>query len=604
MSAARAVTRVAMAILLNALAKPVAGQPADDVVMRAMRDELARSMQQLREGQLARPYFIAYTVHDLSSTHLSATGGSLVSNESKRARTLSVELRTGDYALDNTNFLAMPNMSLGGDFAELGRGLELPVEDNYLELRRQIWLATDAAYKRAAEALAAKRAALMNRARTDSLADFLKEPPTHTVEELPLPLASESGLDSLARATSKAADFPSIYSSSATVTFTNLRTRYVNSEGTTYTRARPLVMLHVSAATQATDGMQLADGVTFYARSLATLPPVAEVAARARSMALRLDSLRGAATFERYNGPVLFESHAAAELIEEDFGPALLGRRRMTMGSSEMEGFERMMEMGSGGLASFDNKLGARVLPEFLSVVDDPTRSAIGDLPLFGTYQVDEEGVPAQRTTLVEGGFLRSLLTTRTPVQGMDHSTGSRHGGGPAPSNLVVEARPATSNRDLVVQLMGIVSKRGLPYGIVVRELGGVAIEGPEQGMELAMSFMGRGGGRGARPLLAVYRVYPGGREELVRGVQLTDFTVSSFKDIVAASDSRAVYSDVGNPLRAGLGMAFSFLSGGGFGPPRPALSSYVVPALLFDDLTLTIDKQALPSPPFSPPPS
>jgi TldD protein len=149
--------------------------------------------------------------------------------------------------------------------------------------------------------------------------------------------------------------------------------------------------------------MPLDESVDLYARSMAFLPAPDELAARIRDMTVRLKNLRKAPLLDRYNGPVLFEGRAAGEIFSGEFAPALAGRRKTLSGSPEMDSiYGRFLE---GGSASFADKLGGRVLPQFLSVVDNPTISKYGNEPLFAGYKVDEEGVRARETRVVENGI-------------------------------------------------------------------------------------------------------------------------------------------------------------------------------------------------------
>ena len=590
-------TRWVMATALGALAMAsrMLAQAPDDVVGRAMHDELTRSMEQLHLDQLERPYFISYAVHERQSFTVSASAGSLVTLDSARARLLSVEVRVGDYKFDNMNFFSMPSFGLGTDVEEIQQGLQLPLEDNYLELRRQMWLATDAGYKRAAAALAAKRAALLNESRPDSLPDFTREPANHVIDERPVPQFPVADLESLVREASRASARPGIFMSSATVSVEIPHTRYLNSEGSLYSRVSPTVMVTATASTQADDGMPLAATIRFRAPSLDGLPRRAQMLAQIGEMCVRLDSLRRAPMQERYNGPVLFQGRAAAEIFSEAFAPALVGRRRIMAASSGMEGgFDRMSEMLGG--ASFSDKLGGRVLPEFLSVTDDPSAGSLI------AYKVDEEGVPSRVTSLVESGILKTLLITRTPVPGVARSTGSRHGGMAVPSNMLVRSEKGASDQALVAQLLSTVQKRGLPYGIIVREVGGGNTASPQQ---LMASAMGEGSGRGTpdRELRLVYRVYPDGRQEMVRGARATGLDALAFKDIVAAGATPTVYYHAASEIRGAMGFVSSFMSGGGISTEGTPLSSYSVPSLLFDDMTLTRVTQAFPTLPLSAPP-
>jgi predicted Zn-dependent protease len=588
-------------LLLATLAPAARAQQSEDVVTRAMRDELARSMKELRLNQLERPYFIAYRVRENHSLSAAASYGSLLGSGADSGRSLSVEVRVGDYAFDNTNFFGagggMIGIGFGGLTMAFGGG-DLPLDNDYLEIRRQLWLATDAAYKEAVETLAAKKASLLNRARTDTLSDFTREEPTRTTEELPAVPLRRTEVENVVRELSRLTDLAQLNSSTVSASVSNVLTRYLNSEGTAYTTLRPLVTLSATASTQAVDGQPLSTSMRLYARSIDAMPARIEIESMVRTMARRLDSLRSAATIERYSGPVLFEGRAAAELFSQVFAPALVARRRMETGEPGMSAMiDRAMGRGSGSLS---DKVGSRVLPEFLTVIDDPTLATRDGQTLLGSYKVDVEGVPGRRKTLVDAGILKSLLSTRNPVEGMPRSSGNNRGGGAAPSNMMVESSAGISDAELRTRLLDVVKKRGLAYGIVVRELGAGAAFVPEDPMEMFTAM--RQGGGGGRAVLRVYKLYPGGREELVRGARLSDVTTQSFRDILAVSSGTTVYSRAAGGFGPGPGFMLEDMFGDE--APTPAMATYVVPSLLFDDVALTRTTGQLPKPPLSAPPA
>src|SRR5262245_59751607 len=123
-------------LLLSAARAPL----ADDVVMKTMKDELARTMERLRLDTLAPPYFIAYRVSEFTTANAAAQLGSLSRSSEGHGRVLNVELRVGDYAFDNTNFAGGPSAMMLGMF---GNTSPLPLDDDYQEIRRRIWLTTD-----------------------------------------------------------------------------------------------------------------------------------------------------------------------------------------------------------------------------------------------------------------------------------------------------------------------------------------------------------------------------------------------------------------------------------------------------------------------------
>jgi hypothetical protein len=578
-------------VAVSALAQ-AQSQQRESVVARAMSDELARTMAELRLEKADRPYFVAYTITEQDGSGAAASFGSLLGTNRSRGRMLRVEVRVGDYAFDNTNFFSAPTLSEVGMRAFLGV-YELPLDDDYLEIRRQIWLATDGAYKAAVEGVAGKRAALLNRTRTDSLADFSEAEVTHTTDELPPIVFDLAAGEALVRDLSRAGGTPSIYTSNVSVGAGNARTFYLNSEGTSYVRSRAMVTLTANAATQAADGMPLSNSLRVSARSMAAFPSRDQLAAQIREMYATLDTVRTASLIDRYNGPVLFEGRAAAELFSETFAPALAASRKAVSGNAQSEMMASILSGSSQRGTSLAEKLGARVLPDFLSVVDDPTLAEHGHVPMLGGYTVDDQGVRARPTRLIESGILKTLLSSRTPVEGVPRSSGNFRSGAVSPSNLIVETANGLSDAALRERLLALAKARGLPFAIVVRTIGGGGASGSAMSMILAVSRPG--GAERGRNVLRAYKLYADGHEECVRGAQLLGANVDAFKGIVAASATSTVLHG------SGAGGINSILSAAGGGS---ALATFVVPSLLFDDLTMTKRQDELPKPPFSVPPA
>ncbi len=566
----------------------------DDVVLRAMRDELARSMQQLQLEKLEKPYFIAYRVQEKNTADVMASFGALLSSASTRHRFLTVEVRVGSPKLDNTNFLSMSFLNRGGLVGGFGGASQLPLEDNYKELRRQLWLATDSAYKKALEDLSRKRAALQNKTGAGEIPDFSAQQPATVTEAQTWAKIDVAQLETLGRSLSAVFQgSPAIFTDSAHVMMEQTYTRYVNSEGTTFTRNTPMASVVLLAGTQAGDGAPLRDFLAVYGHSIDNLPSPRDLESRARAMGQRLEKLRSATSVDHYNGPVLFEGQAAAELFSQVIAPALLAARRPVSDAPQFELFSGSMEN------PYQDRLGGRVLPDFLSVADDPTLSRFQDQPLLGASRVDDDGVPARRTVLVENGTLKTLLATRDPIAGVTQSTGSRRGGTVAPSNLLVTATQGLSEEAMKAKLLSIVQQRGKPFGIVVERLASpMAAEAQDMMTSLIGSIMpGQGGEGGTRLALVAYKVFPDGHQELVRNVAIDGVTTASFREIVAASVNPLVYSTPFLNLKNSM---FSIFAGGSQAEAAPPLVSFVVPSLLLDDVTLKRPMKEIPKPPLS----
>ncbi len=582
-------SRFAAILLLLLLATFAHAQ--DDVVMRAMKDELARSVAQLQLLKMDKPYFLAYRTEEINQSSISAMLGSLTQDQPSRSRMIGVEVRVGDYALDNSNYFSSRSFSGGaaGMFSGIGQA---PLDDDYQQVRRDFWLATDSQYKKALEDFSGKRAALDMRKHTDDVPDFSKETPA-TEMEPPEKSLTVDDWKSLAREISAVfRNTPEIYGSSVDIEYRNDYTRYVNSEGSAFTRSQVFFKLQINAQTQATDGLPISDSIQIFGRTLADLPAKDALLARTRAMADRILKLRAAALLERYNGPVLFEGDAAGEIFAQQFATGLMAVRTPLSDNPQFEMFFNQMMSQLGG-GSFVDKIGGRVLPEFLSVSDNPRLSSYKGTRLMGAGKIDDDAVETRETRLVDHGVLKTLLATRTPVRAVPHSTGSRRGWGPSPSNLFLTSEKSVTNDELRKELLRRAKDRGLDYGIVVRRVGGGAAA---SFMKMASS-VAQQDNQGGGSLAEVYKLYPDGHEELIRGVEIAEILPSSFKDIVAVGDTPVVFTDEFIPR---LGAFFSLGVSASSDVP---IVSCVAPSLLFEELPLTKSQGPFPNPMISPSP-
>lgn len=580
----------ALALLL--LLCGVLAHAQDDVPLRAMNDELTRSITQLQMQKMDKPYFIAYRMDEIDQSTVSAMLGSLTQEKPSHMRLIGVEVRVGDYALDNSNYFS--RRSFGGGAAGMFSSIaQAPLDDNYQQIRRDFWLATDTQYKKALEDLSGKRATLEMRKHADDVPDFSKE--ASAIENEP-PEKSQPRFDELkALARDLSAVFkntPEIYNSSVDLDYRNYYTRYVNSEGSTFTRAQPLFKLKLNAQAQAAEGLPISDSLDLFGRTIADLPAKDVLLSRARAMADRILKLRSASSLEHYNGPVLFEGDAAGEIFSQQFATGLMAVRTPLNEDPRFEMFFNQMMSQLGG-ASFVDKIGGRVLPEFLSVSDNPLPADYKGTRLLGTSKVDDDAVKTRETRLIEHGVLKTLLTTRDPVRAIPHSTGSRRGWGPAPSNLFVTSEKSLSSDELRKELLRRAKDRGLDYAIVVRRVGGGA---GASFMKMAMR-MAQQGGQGAVSMAEVYKLYQDGHEELVQGVEIAEMTPATFKDIVAVGDTPIVFTDEFIPR---VGALFSL--GLSASSDVPVVSS-IVPSMLFEEVSLVKSQGPFPGPPVSPSP-
>ena len=597
MSARHAVLAASLALCLPG--PLVAVQNPTDVVSRAMRDELARSMEQLRLDTLPRPYFIAYRVEEIDAIEIAATLGSLTHSTQTRGRVPIVEVRVGDYDTDNTHFFSFNPFEMMRQF---GSGTQLPLDDNYQEIRRQLWLATDRQYKAAVEQLSQKRASLRHQTSTEHVPDFARESTTTTMDVVPAPRVNRAEVEALVRALSAVfRGFSEIGSSEVEWKAATRHTRYVNSEGTSFERVSPWITLVVRASTQAPDGMALGDAIELFGGAPSDLPGEAALADSVRALGARLVQLRRAPVADTYNGPMLFEGQAAGQIFDLVFARQLAAARQPV---SDNPMFEQLTGRFNN---PFLDKIGRPVLPSFLSVTDDPTISTYQG-HFLGGFHVDDDGVRPRVTKLVDHGILKTLLSTRDPVRGIVHSTGNRWGSGPTIGTLLVGADSGLSDSTLRDRLLKLAAARGYSYGVVVRRIGGPSFEAFDDPMAFVTAMSGEMRGEApSLPTSIVVKLFPDGREEPMRNGEIQDINATSFKDIVAVSAETTVYTAGGLEGPADVLSAFSripFANLAGFSDVGlEHARSYVVPSVLFEDVSLQRPRGTVPAVPLVSPP-
>ena len=497
----------------------------DTPIMTAMRDELQRSMKELRLRDQPAPYYIEYEVWDRAQTRVTSRLGALVDDLRARSRTLRVNVRVGSYDFDNSLFNA-PGMGGGGvvDLAADG-SISAPLDEDYDAMRRQIWLATDAAYKRAVSLFARKRAAFQNRATTgDAIPDFSREEPAEAIGKgLPLEYTNQEWPERAKQISAVFASVKGIEGGDVVVSDTRGTRYFVNSEGSRVVAPLAMATLRVNAEARAGDGTVVRDVFTLVEKRLEDLPAVAELVARSRAMAERLGRLREAPIAEEYAGPVLLEGPAAAELIAQVLLPPTLARR-----PSESAG--RGGRAGTPPAATpFLRRIGLRVMTEPFSLVDKPSLREWEGRPVPGSYEVDDYGLAPKDVTVVEKGRLVTLLTGRTPLKGFLQSSGRTRGGDVQPSVVLVESSTAVPATELRAKYLELLETQDRDYGYIIRSL---ASPGDVPG-----------GGGGGPVILHAVKVDKAGKEELVRGLRLTGVAAASFRDLLDASRERTLYN-------------------------------------------------------------
>ena len=558
---------------------------ADDAVLKAMRDELQRSMT-LQFNSLEKPYYLEYLIEDGHRIQVSAVLDGIVTVDSSDFRIPRVRLRIGSPQFDNTNYV-------GRRTGDSGRyGASFPLDNDYSTLRRSFWLSTDQAYKSALEAISRKHAALKNVSITEELPDFSTAKQARMVPDWkPVKLDPQLWVPRIQAISSVFMRFPELRDPMVEFMALDGTRRFVTSEGGELRVPEQETELKMQTAAQSKDGMTVRDSAVFNCLGFDGLPSDAELQRAAEELATTVTTLAAAPRAEDYNGPVLLEGNAAAQLIAELLGHNLaLSRKPVT---------ERD---GSGGAAAseLEGRMGSRILPESFSMVDDPTLKAWKGRPLFGTMAVDEDGVEAKPLAIVEKGVLKNFLLTRQPVRGFPSTNArARLQGGYGNSiagitNLIVESHEAVAHAELKSKLIDMLKQRDKPFGMIVRKMD---FPSSASGAEVRRLINGAARSGGSRPIslpLRVYRVYQDGREELVRGLRFRALNVRSLKDIAAAGDDTNIFNYLEN------GQLFALMGAGS----ETAETSVVAPSLLIDDLELVRMEDEQPNLPIVPAPA
>ena len=496
-------------------AAPMAGQ---STVLKAMKAELERSMTVLGEQEVP-PYFLSYEITETQNVSVSGSFGALTGSGEGRERLLDIDLRVGDYGLDNTRPIRDSRSFSLRDFSRT----RVPVDDDPDAIRGILWSETDKQYKRALEQLTQVKTNVQVKVETeDQSDDFSREAASKAVDE---PLAIDVDRGDWERKvrtyTAPFADHGEFTQGSASLQASTETRWFTNSEGSQIQTSETRYRLFVGATTKADDGMVLPLYKSYISFTPGGLPDDETVERDVRKLIETLLALREAPLVEPYTGPAILSGEASGVFFHEILGHRLEGHRLKEVDDSH----------------TFRDQLNQRVLPESFSVHFDPTVRTYGPSDLAGSYRHDNQGVMARRVTVIDKGILKDFLMSRSPVDGFPNSNGhGRKQPGSKPvarqSNLIVEVADPLTSEELKARFVAAIKAEGKPFGLRFHEIeGGFTFTG----RSIPNSF-------NVTPIL-VYRVYPDGREELVRGVDLIGTPLTTFSRVVAADDRIDVFN-------------------------------------------------------------
>jgi TldD protein len=506
------------ASLLHAADPPGAG------VLKAMKTELDRSMREFQK-QPVPTYYLSYEVTETATTRVASSFGTLSASTADRRRELDIDLRVGDYAIDNTHKIR-GSMDPFMDLVLGGGSIPVPLDDDAAAIRALLWYHTDQRYRRAVERLKSIQTNLKTKTEnTDKAGDFSKAPAVQALEPYSLPpsLDRSAWEAKVRKYTEPFRRFGNIYQATADLSFTQETRWFVSSDGTSVQTVQPFYRLSINAWGKASDGMELPRSEQFFASTLASLPDDATVLKTVEKLIDDLKALKNAPVMDAYVGPAILSGKAAGVFFHEIFGHRMEAQRQKDEDDQH----------------TFRGKVGQQILPPFMSVHSDATLKKLGPLELAGHYRFDNQGVAARRVTLVENGILKNFLMSRTPVDGFPESNGHgrKQAGFPAEarqSNLLITTSQPTPHAQMRQLLLAEVKRLNLPYGLIFAEIQG--------GFTNTM----RGGISGFSVIpTMVYRLYADGREELVRGVDLVGTPLTSFSKISATDDQPVTFNGI-----------------------------------------------------------
>jgi TldD protein len=544
---------VLCAIPLAALSSP----GSSDILLNVMQRELLRATASLAKTNPS-PYSVSYTVADTTSYAMAATNGSLIRSTDSHRRQADVMVRVGSAVLDNTHSQSRASGIISG---------ALSLNDDADAIARTLWQLTNREYEQASAAfLKVRTNQAVQSAEEDRSPDFSQEPPqSHIDESLPhISFDQKTWEDRLRRLSAVFLKYPDVHTSAVVLSISASRSHLATSEGAALVWPSAISRLVIDGQTRADDGMDLLRVETFQAASPDQLPTDAELTTKIDKIAADLKALRSAPAAEPFAGPALLSGRAAAVFFHEVLGHRLEGHRQR----DEAEG------------QTFTKKVNQQVLPTFLSVIDDPTLKELNGVKLAGTYDFDDEGIPAARVDAVENGVLKNFFMSRMPITNFSHSNGhGRRQPGLMPTgrqgNLIVASTRTATDADLRKKFIIEIQKQGKPYGLYFEDIqGGFTLTG----RAMPQSFQ-------VIPVM-VWRVYPDGRpDELVRGVDIVGTPLLALNNIILTGDAQQVFNGVCGAESGQVPVAAA------------------APAMLFSEIEVQKREKGTQRPPLLPPP-
>ena len=479
--------------------------------------ELNREFAGLKAKGDPPPYYMAYEVTDENTSVEGATMGALLSDSQSQVRGFDTTIRVGAPDFDNYH-------PIKDSRAQFTHFTQISLEDDPNQIRRALWAETDRVYRAASRhLLQIKTDEQLLADEKEKNADFSAAPPLQYAR---LPERYRVDNETWAkRVRAWSGEFKThakiLASGVDFVSRRDLRT-FVNTEGSAIQTGSNLFRIEMHAAALAADGMEVDDFDSIEAADPSHLPADGVVLERVKALAKKVDQLVDAPPAEPIYCPAILSGRASAVFFHEIFGHRVEGHRQKEVTEGQ----------------TFTKMLGSKVLPDFISVDFDPTKTSYQGIDLIGHYEYDDEGVKARPVKVVEGGVLKTFLLSRSPVGEFKESNGhGRRQPGfevvSRQSNLIVESSNAVSAKELRAKLVEEIKKQQKPYGLYFEEVSSGYTTTGRRGLQ-AFTVV---------PLV-VYRVFPDERpDEMIRGVDIVGTPLASFQKILATSDTAEVFN-------------------------------------------------------------
>jgi TldD protein len=573
------------AFVLSLAARSVAAQAAvpeteTDQTLHAMHDEMERARTRLQLPGVDKPFYIEYRLLDMDVRAVTSSFGALIATSTTRNRFMSVDVRVGDYHLDSSNFV-----SEDGFQGFLGTTGEVGIDHDYNSLRQDLWLSTDQAYKQAVTQMSLKQSFLRSLTKPPEIDDFSQTVPIVKIDPRVEPdWTARNWEDESRQASAALRNFPQLNATRVNYYLVYFTYYLMNSEGTIIRSSRNLAAIEAAVDTTAGDGMALHDFYAVYVAKPGDLPDPATVGKSLAHTATELMTMRQSPIVSDFTGPVLFQGAASGAMLAQALAPSLSGARPPL---STVPAFDEIMQR-MGGRSEWSGRVGTRVLPAGMSLIDDPTLKEFNGQPLLGNYDIDDEGVKGQRVEIVENGTLKNLLMSRRPGPEFMASNGHARSAllsdtRPLSSNLLLQGNGGLNADDLKKKFLEACRDDGHEWCLEIRSMDNPAISSIRQ--EDFSEFIGAiagGVASGERIPLAMYRVYVAdGHEEIVRGGHIEGLQLRSLRNIPAFGDDETVFPYMQNPQGGFAGTAL-----GAFGSAQGGIPSTVVaPSLVLDEV-------------------